>query len=63
MAYPDTMLHHIAEPCREGYIKGATEQQDVDIENACNWLENFLLRDNPLKRFLLDELRKTMKGE
>ena len=28
---------------REGYIDGATEQRKIDIEKACEWLDNYLM--------------------
>ena len=27
----------------EGYIAGATEQKQIDIEKACEWLDNYLM--------------------
>ena len=27
----------------EGYIEGAKEQRKIDIEKACEWLDNYLM--------------------
>ena len=42
---------------RYAYVKGATEQQNIDIEKVYHALEKVLAKD------LLDELVKTLKGE
>ena len=28
---------------QEGYIAGAKEQRQIDIEKACEWLDNYLM--------------------
>lgn len=30
----------------QGYIKGATEQRQIDIDKACKWLKNELFDNN-----------------
>ena len=42
---------------QRGYVQGATEQQNIDIEKVYHALEKVLAKD------LLDELVKTLKGE
>lgn len=27
--------------CEDGYIKGATDQREIDIVKACEWLKNY----------------------
>lgn len=51
------------------YLKGATEQKQIDIDNACNWLENnayLFVNDNTCsldEKNLVEQFRKAMKGE
>lgn len=53
----------------EGYIKGATEQQTIDIDKACEWLKefaNFSVNDNTGsldEQDLVERFRKAMQGE
>ena len=35
-----TRISTLAAIERRGYIAGATEQKDIDIEKACEWLKN-----------------------
>ena len=53
----------------EGYIAGAKEQKQIDIEKACEWLDNYLmeigypddwLRDSPNMESGKDRFRKAI---
>jgi len=57
--------------CEDGYIKGATEQQAIDIDKACEWMkshidEGLVIYHNntwcSLGEFIKN-FRKAMKGE
>lgn len=34
-------LERLSPAFEEGYIKGATEQQEIVIDKACEWIENY----------------------
>lgn len=40
----------------EGYIAGATEQKQIDIEKACEWLDNYLMEIGYPDDWLRDSL-------
>ena len=55
---------------KEGYIAGATEQKAIDIEKACEWLDNYLMeigypddwmRDSPNMLSGEERFRKAME--
>ena len=55
----------------EAYIAGATEQKSIDIDKACEWLDNYLmeigypddwLRDSPNIESGKERFRKAMEG-
>ena len=55
---------------KEGYIAGATEQKAIDIEKACEWLDNYLMeigypddwmRDSPNMESGKERFRKAME--
>ena len=55
---------------RDAYIRGAKEQKAIDIENACEWLDNYLmeigypddwLRDSPNIKSGKERFRKAME--
>lgn len=51
--------------CEDGYIKGATEQIEIDIEKACEWLKNNAvigLMNEEVDDFI-EDFREAMKGE
>ena len=50
-----------AESMRQGYIKGATDQMEIDIEKACEWLKanSYAFRSDEF----LEPLIEAMKGE
>lgn len=52
------IIHKVAE---ESYIKGATDQQNIDIEKACEWLKanTHSFRSDEF----LEDFVKAMKGE
>ena len=41
---------------RKAYITGATEQKAIDIENACEWLGNYLMEIGYPDDWLRDSL-------
>ena len=54
----------------EGYIAGAKEQRKIDIEKACEWLDNYLMeigypddwmRDSPNMKSGEERFRKAME--
>lgn len=45
------------------YIKGAKEQQEIDIQRAVVWLESRCKMDEELYSINLDEFERAMKGE
>lgn len=52
----------------DGYIKGATEQKQIDIDKACEWLEdnaiNYVGKDGITDwRSVFSDFRDAMKGE
>ena len=55
---------------REAYIRGAKEQKVIDIEKACEWLDNYLMeigypddwmRDSPNMKSGEERFRKAME--
>ena len=55
---------------RKAYIAGATKQKAIDIEKACEWLDNYLmeigypddwLRDSPNMKSGKERFRKAME--
>lgn len=55
---------------RDAYIRGAKEQKAIDIENACEWLDNYLMeigcpddwmRDSPNMESGKERFRKAME--
>ena len=40
----------------EGYIAGAQEQKQIDIEKACEWLDNYLMEIGYPDDWLRDSL-------
>ena len=60
----------LANMYKEGYIGGATEQKAIDIEKACEWLDNYLMeigypddwmRDSPNMLSGEERFRKAME--
>ena len=56
------------EYCLRDYIKGATEQKEIDIEKACKWLKEQVYQEyggGPLERLIpdtmIEEFRKAME--
>lgn len=47
----------------EGYIKGATEQREIDIEKACEYLRFHIFGHYPTREKIIEDFRKAMKGE
>ena len=53
----------------EGYVKGAKEQREIDVEKAIDWLKRELGYPMPYELFeqwcdeKLEDFRKAMKGE
>ena len=49
----------------EGYIAGATEQNDIDIDKACEWLDRYLhlfvMKGHINHSVLEQEFRKAME--
>ena len=46
----------IANVAEESYIAGATEQKAIDIEKACEWLDNYLMEIGYPDDWLRDSL-------
>jgi len=56
-----------------GYVEGATTQQDIDIQRACEWLSNKLQQDSLGETYLyfkycdeqdfINDFIQAMKGE
>lgn len=56
--------------CEDGYIKGATEQIEIDIEKACEWINKNWRGYTGVDRYGVinfygweNDFRKAMKGE
>lgn len=73
---PDYILpareEHIVKQQRQAYIAGATEQKAIDIDKACEWLDNYLMEIGYPDDWLRDSLniksgkerfRKAMKKQ
>ena len=57
---------------REAYIRGAKEQKAIDIEKACEWLDNYLMeigypddwmRDSPNMKSGEERFRNAMEKQ
>ena len=50
----------------DGYVIGATEQKDIDVDKVCEWLEDnckgYFMCDKVQVYNLTDALRKSMEG-
>ena len=57
---PDYILptreEYIVKQQRQAYIAGVTEQKAIDIEKACEWLDNYLMEIGYLDDWLRDSL-------
>lgn len=65
--YPNMDDSHYDYYVRDGYIKGATDQQQIDINRAVSWLVLAINGDNlegcrDIKA-LIEELKQTMTNE
>lgn len=50
--------------CYKGYVQGATEQREIDIEKACEWLKEHLGTDLLLVNHnMIEEFKKAMEEE
>ena len=47
---------HIVKQQQQAYIAGATEQKAIDIEKACEWLDNYLMEIGYPDDWLRDSL-------
>jgi len=56
---------------RGGYVRGATDQQEIDIQRACQWLETSINEDTLhihqwehecSKREFIEMFKQAMKG-
>lgn len=54
------IIHKVAE---ESYIKGATEQKEIDTDKACEYLRSHIFGHYPTREKIIEDFRKAMKGE
>ena len=63
-------ISELTDVAKESYTKGATEQKAIDIDKACEWLDNYLmeigypddwLRDSPNMESGKERFRKAME--
>lgn len=64
-------LDRLSPAFEEGYIRGATEQQAIDIDKACEWIKNHIdeglvIYHNNTWCFIgefIENFSKSLKGE
>lgn len=52
---------YVSEACCQAYIKGATDQREIDIEKACEWLKHGGYFVNNTET--LEDFKKAMEEE
>lgn len=55
------MCEDTASACKDGYIKGATDERELLIDKACEYLAEF--NKQVVFQVNIDDFRKEMKGE
>lgn len=65
MLYDEYETRLAQDTAYEGYIKGATEQREIDIEKACKWIDDNLNLMLPAEKMsqIKYELRRSMENE
>lgn len=67
---PDNKIYRFCKNCqhdsrKDAYIKGATEQRNIDIDKTCEWLREYAMANRRTLGYgdLIVEFRKAMEED